>query len=80
MVSCVRLSVRLLELCRRLAGNGKAFRRVGPKCAASFAGGCFGEIAATTNTGRGLRFPVRREVNCDWPHPHREVIVFWAAA
>ena len=54
--------------------RGTGFRLVVPKCARlqrlRRAAGCFGEIAATPNPGRGLRFPVRRLHNRNSPHPH----------
>ena len=46
-----------------------------PKCAANFVGGCFGEIAATPNPGRGLRFPVGWVQTCDWPQSHHYAAV-----
>ena len=58
---------------------GRRFRPVVPKCARlqrlRRAAGCFGEIAATPNPGRGLRFPVSREETCDFPHPHHYAAV-----
>ena len=65
--------------------NGKpvwgrqGFRLVVPKCARfqrlRRAAGCFGEIAATPNPGRGLRFLVSRAVNRHWPQPHHYAAV-----
>ena len=51
--------------------RGTGFRLVVPKCARlqrlRRAAGCFGEIAATPNPGRGLRFLVSRAANRHWP-------------
>ena len=59
--------------------RGTGFRLVVPKCARlqrlRRAAGCFGEIAATPNPGRGLRFLVSRAENCHWPHPHPKAAV-----
>ena len=60
--------------------RGTGFRLVVPKCARlqrlRRAAGCFGEIAATPNPGRGLRFLVGWAKNCDWPQPHPKAAVF----
>ena len=59
--------------------RGTGFRLVVPKCARlqrlRRAAGCFGEIAATPNPGRGLRFLVSRAVPRHWPHPHQNAAV-----
>ena len=59
--------------------GGKAFRPVVPKCARlqrlRRAAGCFGEIASSSGTGRGLCFLVRRVANRNSPHPHPNAAV-----
>ena len=59
---------------------GKPFRHVCPKCAClqrlRRAAGCFGEIAASPGTGRGLRFLAGWAANCHWSRPHQHAAVW----